>query len=431
MPEHVMLANGVEGMFIRNTRFKTTRISFNFYLPLSPQTVAVNALLPCVLTSCSEEYRTFTELNRKLKELYGAALTETSVKLDELQCITVAITALCDRYTPDGSRTVMEAAQLLAGLIFAPLLEGERFRDADVQREKRQLIERINGEINDKRTYARNRMISEMYDGLPYGLPSNGTAEAVAAITPEELFEAWQSLLKSAYVRIQAVGESLPDGLFKAAAAAFDAIKRENVTDIYTMSGTASRDNVKRVVEKRDVTQGKLVMGFDSKLWGAGEDSDALTVMADIFGGGPYSRLFENVREKQSLCYYCACSCARTKGMLMVDCGVEAANAEKAEAEILKQLEVMKQGLFESETLTASVRSLTDALLSRNDSQLGIDAWYALRVREKDPVTPEELAKRFAGVTVQQVVEAAKGINLNTVYLLMPNDDNKATEDSI
>ena len=45
------LGNGAQGVFVRNDRFNTTLISFNFYMPLSKETVAENALLPFPRTS--------------------------------------------------------------------------------------------------------------------------------------------------------------------------------------------------------------------------------------------------------------------------------------------------------------------------------------------------------------------------------------------
>lgn len=420
MPECVILADGVEGLYIKNTRFKTARISFNFYLPLKKETVAANALLPCVLTSCSSKYPSFIQLNRKLKELYGAALTQSSVKLDDMQCITIAVTTLCDKYTPDNSPVIMEAAQLLADIIFSPSLCGDAFIPADVDREKRQLAESIEGEINEKRIYARARLVEEMFEAQPYGLSHSGKAEQVLKVTPEQLFDAWQNLLRSSYVRVQAVGDFCPDELFSATAAAFSAIKRENITDIKAMAAAQPRNEVKNVTEKLEVAQGKLVMGFTSKCWGIDEDTDAVTVMADIFGGGPYSLLFENVREKQSLCYYCACTCVRSKGFLMVDSGVEAKNAKTAETEILKQLDVLKSGNFSNELFDASLRNLKDSVLACNDSQKAIDSWYAARIRQHNPPTPEDMAQRIGKVTPKQVIKVANGVELNTVYTLMP-----------
>lgn len=427
MPECVMLADGVEGLYIKNTRFKTAYVSFNFYLPLKKETVAANALLPCVLTSCSEKYPSFIKLNRKLKELYGASLTQSSVKLDDMQCISIAITTLCDKYTPDNSPVIMEAANLLADIIFSPRLCGNAFAKADVERERRQLAESIEGEINEKRIYARARLTEEMFEDLPFGLPHSGKAEDVLAVSESQLFDAWQNMLSSAYVRVQAIGDFCADSLFSATAAAFSAIKRENITNIKAMTPAPTRDTVKHVTEKMEVTQGKLVMGFSSKTWGIDENSDAAFVMADVFGGGPYSLLFENVREKQSLCYYCACACVRSKGFLMVDSGVEAKNAKTAEIEILKQLDVLKSGQFSDEVFNASIRNIKDTLLAYNDSQKAIDSWYLARVREDNPSTPEQMSERFGKVTKQQVVEAAKGVTLNTVYKLMPAsyDENK------
>lgn len=422
MPNSINLQKGVEGLFIKNTRFKTARVSFNFYLPLSADTVSVNALLPCLLTSCSEKYPNYIDLNRKLKDLYGAVLSQSSQKIDDMQCVSIAVTALCDKYTPDNEPLVLKAATLLAEIIFSPRICDEEFLSEDVLRERRQLAEHIESEINDKRLYARNRMIEKMYDGLPYGLARYGSADKVRNVSGADLFKAWQNMLRTAFVRVCAIGDFCPDKLFSATAEAFSKISRDNVTKIVPATGTASRASVQRVEEKLEVAQGKLVMGFDSKVYGSDPESDSLIVMADIFGGGPYSLLFENVREKQSLCYYCSCNSVRNKGMLMVDSGVEAANAKKAEAEILAQLENMKQGKIDDKVFSASICGLVDSVRSYNDSLNMLDAWYTIRIGERNPIAPTELVDRIKKVSKEDVINAAKGVSLNTVYTLLPEE---------
>jgi len=163
-----------------------------------------------------------------------------------------------------------------------------------------------------------------------------------------------------------------------------------------------------------------LCMGFSSELYG--EDAAALTVMCDIFGGGPYSRLFTNVREKYSLCYYCASGAVKSKGLITVDSGIEKENATKAEKEILNQLDIMKQNLFTDEEFQSSIKSITDSFKSYNDSQGLLDAWYSLKIVKDRLISPEEAAQEILNVTRNDVVYAARGVKLHTVYKLLPND---------
>lgn len=416
------ISNGVDGLFIENNRFNTTFVSFNFYLPLERGNVANNALLPFVLTTCSEKYPDFSKLNYKLSKLYGAKLESSCEKTGDFQLLKVCVSVINDSYTLDGEKLLDEACELLLNLVFNPKVENGAFCEEDVNREKRKAIEHIKSEISEKRIYAKNRMLEEMYKGEQYGVPKCGTVEDVESITGETLYKAWENLLKSSYIRVQVISSVMPSGLFERIKDRFSLIERENITDCHNIIPTKEVEEPNIVTEKMDVSQGKLVMGFSSKLYGDGDSVLPLMVMTDIFGGGPYSRLFTNVREKMSLCYYCSASSVRTKGLVIVDSGVEAENFQKAYTEILNQLDIIKQDKFSDFEFESSLKSIKDSLKSYNDSQIAIDTWYSIRVFDKDSIAPEVLAEKLLAVSRKDVVEAAKGVKLNTVYRLMPQN---------
>lgn len=418
----VKLKDGVEGLFVKNERFNTTSISFNFYLPLKKETVAENALLPFILTSCSEKYPSFSALNYKLNKLYGARLDASTEKYGDCQLLRMTVSVIDDRFTFDSDSLVKQASELLLGLIFSPSTQDGAFLSSDVEREKRKAIEHIKGEIAEKRIYAKNRLLSEMFKDTPYGLPKCGTVEDVEKTDGKSLYKAWENMLSSAFVRVQVVGASLPNRFFEDIAEKFQKVKRINITDCKFCLPAKPTDKPKTVFEKMEVKQGKLVMGFSSEMYGDDDMSLPLMVMCDIFGGGPYSRLFSNVREKMSLCYYCSASSVRYKGLLTVDSGVETANAEKAQNEILNQLEIIKKGEFTDFEFDASVKSICDSLNTYYDSQNSLDLWYALKINNQNLYSPKDIAEKIKKITREDVILAAKGVKLHTVYKLLPKE---------
>ncbi|MEE0839490.1 MAG: insulinase family protein [Acutalibacteraceae bacterium] len=303
-------------------------------------------------------------------------------------------------------------------MIFSPKTENGSFYEEDLKREKRKLIERIRGDLNEKRIYARNRLVAEMFEDDPYGLYRLGTVEQVSKITGKELYNAWREMLSSSYVRIHIIGEEEPVQVYERIKQEFSAIERKNITDIKNVSVLKKRNEAKRVEERMDVAQGKLVMGFNC---GGGDDDSTLDVMmmCDIFGGGPYSRLFTNVREKMSLCYYCSAQSVRNKGYMTVDCGVEQENATKAEEAILEQLGIMKAGEFSDFEFESSLKSIKDSLKTYNDSQSGLDVWYTVKAVNGNIYSPDEIIEKLSEVTRESVVRAAENCSLNTVYLLL------------
>lgn len=417
------ISEGVEGLFVKNERFNTTSISFNFYLPLKKETAASYALLPFVLTTCGEKYPDFSVLNYRLERLYGAQLDAVAEKLGDYQLLKLRMSVINDKYTFESESLIKRACDMLLSLIFEPKAENGAFCADDLAREKRKAIEHVKGEMSEKRVYAKNRLIEEMYKGSCYGTPKCGTVEDIEAITETSLYEMWQKMLATAYIRVQVIGAAVPQGLFEEIGRRFENTERYNITDCTKSQPTAAAAAPRTVTERQAIQQGKLVMGFSSDTVGDDDNTMPLMVMTDIFGGGPYSRLFDNVREKMSLCYYCSATSSRVKGLITVESGVEEQNAEKAEKAILEQLEIMKKGEFTDFEFSSSVKSLRDSLNSYNDSQPLLDLWYALKAVNKNLYSPEDIAEKISAVTRDEIIAAANGVKLHTVYKLLPKEE--------
>ncbi len=413
----IMLAPSVEAMYIDSGRFKTNLISVNLYLPLAADTVSENAILPFLLRRASKEYPTMRELGNKLNELYGAELFADSDKVGDVQVLRLALSFIEDKYALEQEKLSELCAELLCSLLFSPLIEGEAFNAALFDTEKRLFTELVESEINNKRSYAISSLISKMCAGEPFGTPKYGTSSGAAGLTAAGVYAAYKKVMQSAYVRINAVGNLDPQPVFDRFGAAFTALSRGDVP-VPQSAPSVLEAPVKNFSEPMEITQGKLVMGFSADI--TDENAVAAIIMSDVFGGGPYSRLFNYVREKLSLCYYCACRCNRRKGLLLVDSGVDTENAEKAKTEILRQLAAMKAGEFTDEELTAARSSYKNLLISALDSQGSIDRFYADRVFDSEVTTIEQFAARCAAVTREEVVAAAGTVELRAVFMLEP-----------
>lgn len=414
------IAENADGIFIRSNKFNTTLISFNFYLPLSEETVAEYALLPFVLTTCGKKYPDFSELNFKLSRLYGAELIASSEKVGDLQLLKIGISVINNRFTLDNDDLVGSAADMLESLIFEPKAENEEFSLSDVEREKNKAVQHILGEFSEKRIYAKKRLIEEMYKNMPYGVPKCGTPEQIKKITGKSLYKAYKEVLSKAYIRVNVISDNLPLTLFSEIGEKLSLFNRENKADI---TGNINLDPALkpvRIDEKEDVTQCKLAMGFTSEIKGSDKDTAALMLACDIFGGGPYSKLFSNVREKMSLCYYCAARCVKIKGLVTVESGVELENIEKTESAVLAELEKLQSGEITNFEFESSKKSCVDSLKSFSDGQGLLDTWYSLKIFESEPLDPESLAELLKQVTKEEIIEAAKGIKLHTVFRLLP-----------
>ena len=424
MEKVINLGQGIDGLFIQNDRFNSTLLSFHFFVPLNAQTIEKNALLPFLLSSSTDKFKDYTELNIRLLELYGGILSASVNKSGDNLHIVISLNLINNDLTFEKEDIITEGANLLFSMVFKPSLDGEAFCEKDVVREKRQTTERIEGEINNKRAFARSRLLSEMFGSDPYGLFVYGKAENVEKITAKDLYSSWKDLLCSAYVRLHIVGKSLPDGIFENLKSGFSNIKRENVLSITKAALLPESEKVNVVTEHYAVTQGKICLGYTCSDNGGGEKALPHLVFSDILGGGAYSKLFRNVREKQSLCYYCSASSVRQKGFMVVSSGIDDKNADKVIKAVLKELSAVQKGEFEDFALNASKKSITDSLNAYYDSSVALDAWYGTNLSKEEILTPKAAIEAINKISKEEIINAAKGLKLHTVYKLLSQEGN-------
>ena len=416
------LSDGVIGNFIPTTRFKTARLSVSFYVPMREDTASAYALLPFILTGCGKEYPTSRIISRHLDNLYNAALACECTKMGDLQLLSVSITCMENKYALDGSDIILKCANMLSSLIFNPLCDEGGFEEQNFEKEKRLMIERIDSEINNKRSYALSRCVAEVCKGEPCSIPRYGSRQGQVDLTRGELYAAWETLLRTAYVRIGYLASEENEKVFDILGKAFSDLDRK-VIDINNPIVSPAKETVSEIHDRMPVKQGKLVLGFRTNIHGGDKDTYKVMVTTDLFGGGPYSRLFDNVREKMSLCYYCAARANRGKGYMTVDSGVEFDNMDKTHNEILNQLDIVCKGEFDDEALAASKRALCDTFRGAENSQPLIDRWHADRLFVADAPSPDEVAALINSVTKEDVIETAKTFKLDTVYRLLGQEE--------
>lgn len=416
--------SGVFAEYIKSNKFKTVRMSVSFLTKSDRKTLPAAAMLSKLLTRSCQKYPTHVDLSKHLNMLYGARIMGGCVKIGDSLLVKFTAEALSPKYTPNNEDTLDLCSQLLGEIIFAPKLsQNGSFEGEDFDIEKRQLLDSIDARINNKRGYAINRMLKEMCGDDPFGIPAEGYREDAEKITPRDLYELWQNLITNSPVYLTAVGEGAPDNFFNSMAEKFSRHNR-NAKDYAPTFKAVTPSEIKEASDSMDVAQGKLVLGFRTDISSLEQDNLPLRMMIDIFGGAPYSRLFTEVREKQSLCYYCAARLFAVKGIVCVDSGVEFDRVEQAKEGILDQLEVMKKGRFDDSIILASKMGMKDAVKSAYDSPAELEGWYLSRLFDKESLTPEEFVNRIDTITREDIIKAANSIKLDTVYLLKGVENN-------
>ncbi len=416
--EQRSVCNGVNFRSVKDTKFKTVRMSVSFLMPIKKETAAVNALLTFMLSRACKQYPNFTKLGERLAELYGANIDADVQKLGDVQLLHLSATGIADRYALNGESISTELSKLLCSIIFEPPLEKGLFPLDSFEQEKRQTIELIKSEYNDKRIYARQRCEEIMCSKEPYGINRFGSIEDIKNIQREELTQAWHNLLEKSRIEILVLGDCHPDPIFEDFYNAFKLINRTSITPCNT-TNILKAEKVNDVTEKMEVAQSKLVMGFRTQTAIPDENVESVILLSAIFGGTPNSKLFLNVREKLSLCYYCSSAYDIMKGIMLVQSGVETKNVEKAKDEILLQLNEIKKGNFDDNEINAAKLSLSNGYHSITDSLAVLEAWYLAQTFSNQVKRPEEAAAIINSITRDKVIDAANRVTLDTIYRLV------------
>ncbi|AOM06880.1 insulinase family protein [Bacillus cereus] len=415
MEQQLHELGGLRVHIIPTDKYKTNTFVFRFKAPLNEETVTERALLPYVLQSATEKLPSVIRLRQYLEELYGSSLAVDVSKKGEDHIISIYVDIANEVYLHDAPPLFEKALSMLSDIVLHPATEGNGFLSSIVESEKRALLQRIEATYDDKMRYANERLIEEMCKVEPYRLSANGKKESVMSITNESLYQYYQKVLAEDEMDLYIIGdisENAVDLVSKYFSISTRPVRERNVL-------LHRRNNEeKEVVEKQELKQSKLHIGYRTFVTYKDEDYFALQLFNGLFGGFSHSKLFVNVREKNSLAYYAASRFESHKGLLFVMSGIEAKNYEKAVEIIKEQMFAMQNGEFSEEEIHQTKSVIQNQILEAIDTPRGfVEMLYHGIISDRTrPV--EEWLTGIESVTKEEIVKVAKNIELDTIYFL-------------
>lgn len=418
------LAPGVFLNTLDAQKFNRCRITIRFQYPACRETATASAVLPLVLERCCADYPDMTLLSRRLAKLYGADLSVDNSTNGANRVLTVSVTGIKDEFALEGEDLTAEYADLVFGVAFRPYLVNGRFDEEALAIERGKLRQQLQAEVNDKRLYCVRQARRRFFGDSLAGVERDGYLEEVDGVTPQLLTQVYEEMLRRASIEVTAIGAK-DETVRRLLLAALEGRKRDWQAPLPGLF--MPRRQPDHQVETMDMVQAKLCLLFTAgRCTGAQEIAASRLAMA-LYGGSVTSRLFLNVREKQSLCYYCSSSYTSVTGCMMVDSGVEPANARKAEAAILKELAQLCDGPITDEEMEDCRRGLLSSLESVEDSLSGLEGWYFAEIARGGPVsTPAQARAALEQVTKEQVRQVLRQFTLSVSYLLTPEVNDHA-----
>lgn len=413
---------GIPTYHLRDLRFKTFRLTLTARRPLD-QRAAARSLLSSLLLQGTTTDPDRPTLARRMESLYGATVAPGTGKIGESHMLRFALDCVAGDFLPDRPDQLAAGLSFLAEILSQPRLDGEGFPEGVFLRERRQAADAVRALFDDKAAYAWQQAVGRACEGEPMAIPEHGGVEAIEALDRCAPEAARRDFLANGQACVIAMGVLPEDDrqLLAGIEAFLEALPRRSpqpVPAAIERPQSERRSNIERV----DLQQSKLVLVFrvplseDSRLW------MARRLLTNMLGGGPHSRLFREVRERQSLAYYAQCSMDRHKGLVFVQVGLDEKSAEAVEAETRKQLTELQSGRFTGEELETARAILLSGLATIDDSITSrmnfVEEQWVLGLDR----TPEEIARNYAEITADEVAGSLDGIWLDYSYLLAPRN---------
>lgn len=423
--KRIKAAPGAMLSVIPTEKFKSNYFALNFYLPLEKEAASQVSLLSRVMVRGTEAYPTVGALNRYTDMLYNLNFSLGVSAVGGTQVLTFRMDFLGDRFAPSSEKAdITNGALGFAQDFFCrPLVKDGSFLSEYVEAEKKLLIDKIRGEINNKDAYAARRGRRHLLGDHPAAIPPEGDIDIVTELNGKQLFDRYEKLLRHARVDALFVGDATEDTVEKAlntVKTILPADRDEAELPIMEKFAPIS-DQTAEITEEARARQGRMVLGYSLPY--SGEESPVATTFIEIFSGSPVSRLFMNVRERLNLCYYCFAHADLAVGTMMIRSGISEKNVALAREEITRQLDSIASGEISEEELEQAKISIVGSMKTLTDSPASLGEWYIRRVVLGAPSDIDEMMEKVEAVTVSDIAELAGRAKLCTAYFLRGTEE--------
>ncbi len=410
----------------KTDKFKMSRLSISFIYDADEVESPKKKLTFSTLMRGSKNYPTVTKINCALDDLYGSTVLYRYSSDGDRHVFTFVCEMLEEKYLPEDQKVDILGGTLniLGDILFNPLFDENKMLLAQyVNSEKNIAIDNIRAKINDQRAYSASKCKEFMFSGKPCGVSIEGNEEIVSRFNTEDITECYNHIFDNVSVECTYIGSKDEENIGSLISNFFLSITDTKKVNCYGYTPFIPERELSYFEDKARVTQGRLNIGMTASVVLGDSDYYAISLFSEIFGGSSTSKLFMNVREKKSLCYYCNSVYLVSKGAIFVSCGVNPENKSEAYEEIMLQLLQMKEGNITQDEINTAKKLICGALRQVSDSPSGIDGFSFRRTMAGISESPEETLMKINAVTYDDIVRVAQRVEPNTVYFLYGEEE--------
>ncbi len=404
--------NGFTLYHIPSDKFKVFTIGAFFYFPFTTEGLAERSLLSSYLTKCNNNFQSKKDFSGYLTDIYGMTNYATFGKTGLSHCMNFIVRSINDKYLKDANINLFkEAVKVLNDTINNPYFNEDYFKQ-----EKHLLLEDTYSLMDNKFQYATKQFLDIMYKDEKCKYPSYGSIEQIENMTFDSFKVVYNNLFNSKKVFF-VIGDISKEDVIKE----FEIFDYEPVTiDELNFLDTETKliEQVEEKIEEKDHNQSIIIMGYRSEIRVKDEQYRGMFLFSLMMGGFFHSSLFQEIREKRSLSYSVNSDYNSKKGTFAIYAGLSANKIDEFKEVVTNIIEDYQNGNIDDE-----VFELTKKAIIANHYKLADRSSDGISLVVNDVMgiansTIEERNEKINNITKEDVMNAAKCLKLDTIYIL-------------
>ena len=401
---------------VNNNKFKSIYISYNFTQEVNDTKIFSSyAVLASLMAKSSKSYPTQKDIEKYLNSLYGANFDVNIEKLGDLYNLEFRIEFVNKKFIPSKEELLEKILLFLKEMIYNPA----QWTQDVFKREKDFILQRINERKDEKLKYGIQRAEELLCKDEPFGTYLYGEEDVVKNLSLKDIKDAYSTLINDSITVIVSGNLDGYDSIDSEIEKIFKQYDKNFNTNIENLKYNTKRQENYKYEEIQDTTQSVLSLGLRIKEC-TPKDFYVLNVYNAILGTTPTSKLFQNVREKESLAYTVRSRYYRFKDIIVIYAGINKENYKKALDVIKIQLEDMKNGNITDIEFKSARDSLLADLIEWKDSKVAMAKMKLsnlIAFKDAD-ISIDQMREEIKNVKIEDVINISKKIEVEKVFLL-------------
>lgn len=380
--------------YISSNKFSDVSVAIRTQLPLERSTITAYNILVYMLKTKTKLFKTKQALISNLNEAYGMKLACGLSSYGADLILTTRIQYIRSDWIEEEDY-IHKVKEITDQVLFHSVLDEASFEEAKYL--YRNKLTRI---LDDPDGLAIYTCLTTLNTNHEISIPIQGSLDDLDQLTLQDIQNVYSAYLK-ADKHILVCG--CLDEEMKTYLERMDSSSKLNST----RSLLPILDYQEEIIEK-NISQSSIALVYATSTDILSEDYYKMFVMNSLLGQSPTSLLFEEVREKHSLCYSISSYLIQFDGALIITLGTNKENIEKAIDLINQQIQRIIDLDFDPELLNTAKKDCIDSLIAAQDypfSQIDQRFMDVLLSRDTDR---DKKIKNIQKVSLEDVSAAAK-----------------------